>query len=60
MDSIYDLISRAAAPSTLLQAKLIRKHLTTGVRIRWVPSNAQVADCLTKIDPSSLREILQV
>ena len=64
--SLYDLISRKAPPAcqefrTLLQARLIKEHLATGVAIRWVPSNAQVADCLTKVmDTSSLREVLQV
>lgn len=63
--SLYDLISPTAPPScqefrTLLQARLIKEHLATGVTVRWVPSNAQVADCLTKImDTTSLREVLQ-
>ncbi len=52
--SLYDLISRTAPPScqefrTQLQAKLIKEHLETGIKIRWVPSQAQLADSLTKI-----------
>ena len=52
--SLYDLISRTAPPACqefrmLLQAKLIKEHLATGVAVRWVPSSAQVADCSTKI-----------
>lgn len=59
--SLFDLISRAAPPAcqesrTLLQARLIKEHLTTGVVVKWVPSTAQVADCLTKImDTTTLR-----
>ena len=63
--SLYDLISRTAPPScqefrTQLQAKLIKEHLETGIKIRWVPSQAQLADSLTKImDNSILRMCLQ-
>ena len=62
--SLYDLISRHAPPScqefrTQLQAKLIKEHLQNGIQIRWVPSQAQLADALTKImDASILRECL--
>ena len=62
--SLYDLISRQAPPScqefrTQVQAKLIKEHLQDGIQIRWVPSQAQLADALTKImDASSLRERL--
>ena len=64
--SLYDLISRHAPPScqefrTLLQAKLIKEHINNGIQIRWVPSQAQLADALTKImDPSVLRECLSI
>ena len=63
--SLYDLISRTAPPScqefrTQLQAKLIKEHLDTGIKIRWVPSQAQLADSLTKImDNTILRTCLQ-
>ena len=63
--SLYDLISRTAPPScqefrTQLQAKLIKEHLNTGIKIRWVPSQAQLADSLTKImDNTILRTCLQ-
>ena len=64
--SLLDLISRTAPPScqefrTLLQARLIKEHLSTGVAVRWVPSSAQVADCLTKImDNSTIRELMHI
>ena len=64
--SPLDLVSRTTPPAcqefrTLLQARLIKEHLATGVTIRWVPSSAQVADCPTKImNNSTLREVLQV
>ena len=64
--SLFDLVNRNAARScqefrTLLQAKLIKEHLDTGVQIRWVPSGAQVADALTKImDATVLRECLRL
>ena len=62
--SLFDLISRHAPPScgefrTQLQAKLIKEHLRNGIQIRWVPSQAQLADALTKImDAAVLRECL--
>eukprot|EP00435_Cladocopium_sp_Y103_P055151 s532_g18.t1 len=64
--SLYDIISRTAPPSctefrTVLQAKLIREHLATGVMIRWVPTGAQMADSLTKImDGTVLSECLRL
>ena len=64
--SLYDIISRTAPPAcsefrTVLRAKLIREHLTTGVMIRWVPTGAQMADCLTKVmDGTVLREYLRL
>ena len=64
--SLYDLISRTAPPScqefrTQLQAKLIKEHLKSGVQIRWVPSQAQIADSLTKImENAMLRECLSL
>ena len=64
--SLFDLVSRTAPPAcqefrTLLQARLIKEHLATGVIARWVPSSAQVADCLTKVmDTTTLREIMHI
>lgn len=64
--SLYDLISKTAPPAcqefrTLLQARLIREHLKSGIQIRWVPSGAQVADSLTKaMDTTMLRECLRL
>ena len=44
----------------MLQAKLIKEHLQHGVKIRWVPSGAQIADALTKVmDNTMLRTCLQ-
>ena len=64
--SLFDLISRTAPPArqefrTLLQARLIKEHLATGVVVRWVPSSAQSADCLTKVmDTTTVREVLSI
>lgn len=64
--SLYNLVSRTAPPAcqefrTLLQAKLIKEHLNNGIQIRWVPSGAQIADCLTKsMDSTKLRECLRI
>ena len=64
--SLYDMISRTAPPScqefrAQLQAKLIKEHLKSGIQIRWVPSQAQIADSLTKImENSMLRECLSI
>ena len=64
--NLFDLVNRTATPScsefrTLLQAKLIKEHLETGICIRWVPSGAQIADSLTKImDNTVSREILRI
>ena len=63
--SLYDLINRTAPPActefrTMLQAKLIKEHLQNGIKIRWVPSGAQIADSLTKVmDNTILRACLQ-
>jgi NDP-sugar pyrophosphorylase family protein len=41
------------------KAKLIKEHLRNGIQIRWVPSQAQLADALTKImDAAVLRVCL--
>lgn len=62
--SLFDLISRTAPPAcnefrTMLQAKLIREHLSNGIQVRWVPSGAQIADALTKtMDNTVLRTFL--
>lgn len=64
--SLYDLISRTAPPScqefrTQLQAKLIKEHLQNGIQIRWVPSQAQIADALTKrMENHVLRECIAI
>ena len=64
--SLFDLVSKTAPPAcqefrTLLQAKLIREHLSSGIQIRWVPSGAQIADSLTKaMDTTMLRECLKI
>ena len=64
--SLFDFVRRIVPLAcqefrTLLQARLIKEHLATGMVIRWIPSNAQVADYLTKImDNSILREVLNM
>ena len=63
--SLFDLISRTATPRcdehrTTLEALVIKQHLVQNMTPRWVPTNAMLADCLTKpMEASLLREILQ-
>ena len=64
--SLYDLVSRTAPPNcqefrVLLQARLIKEQLKSGITLRWVPSGAQIADALTKaMDPTAIRTCLQL
>ena len=62
--SLFDLINRTAPAcaefQTMLPAKLIKEHLQHGIKIRWVPSGAQIADALSKVtDNTTLRTCLQ-
>eukprot|EP00435_Cladocopium_sp_Y103_P018919 s1103_g4.t1 len=63
--SAYDLLTRAAVPQceehrTTIECLLIRERLQANCMVRWVTSNAQLADCLTKsMDASVLRQCLK-
>ena len=63
--SAYDILTRAAIPQceehrTTIECLLIRERLQANCMVRWVTSNAQLADCLTKsMDASVLRECLK-
>ena len=63
--SAYDLLTRVALPQceehrTTIECLLIRERLRSNCTVRWVTSNAQLADCLTKsMDSSVLRECLR-
>ena len=62
--SMYDILTRTAVPScsehrTTIECLLIRERLKENCDVRWVSSQAMLADCLTKtMDASSLRECL--
>ena len=62
--SLYDITTRTAPPAceetrTTLECLLIRERLAENCRLRWVNSQATLADCLTKImDCSVLRQHL--
>ncbi|CAL1129202.1 unnamed protein product [Cladocopium goreaui] len=63
--SAYDLLTRTAVPQceehrTTIECLLIRERLQANCAVRWVTSNAQLADCLTKsMDASVLRQCLK-
>ena len=63
--SAYDLLTRTAVPQceehrTTIECLLIRERLQANCVVRWVTSNAQLADCLTKsMDASVLRQCLK-
>ena len=63
--SLYDLLTRTAMPScsefrTQLHARAIRDLLNEGIRVRWVHTGAQLADCLTKVMSNQfMRETLK-
>ncbi|CAE7412366.1 RE1 [Symbiodinium pilosum] len=63
--SVYDIISRTAPPQceehrTTIECLLIRQRMQDNCRLRWVASQAMLADCLTKsMDASRLRECLR-
>lgn len=62
--SVYDLTTRTSTPSceeyrTCIECILIRERLRDNCKTRWVHSQAQLADTLTKsMDGSLLRECL--
>lgn len=62
--SLFDLVSRTAMPSceeyrTTLEVLLIKERCQEHCHFRWIPTNLQLADSLTKaMDSSLLREAL--
>ena len=64
--SVYDITTRTSTPSceeyrTTLECILIRERLQENCRMRWVHSQAQLADSLTKsMDGRMLRECLAI
>lgn len=62
--SVYDLSTKTSTPvceefRTTLECLLIRERLTENCKLRWVCSQAMLADCLTKImDGGTLRKAL--
>ena len=62
--SVFDLSTKTSTPvceefRTTLECLLIRERLTENCRLRWVCSQAMLADCLTKImDGGTLRKAL--
>ena len=63
--SAYDLLTRTAVPQcsehrTTIECLLIRERLRENCLVRWVSSQAMLADCLTKsMDSQVLRECLR-
>lgn len=64
--SLYDLLTLTAMPScsefrTQLHARAIRDLLAEGIKVRWVHTGAQLADCLTTVTSKQfLRETLKL
>ena len=62
--SMYDILTRTAIPScsehrTTIECLLIRERLKSNCDIRWVTSQAMLADCLTKVmEATALRQCL--
>ena len=62
--SMYDILTRTAIPScsghrTTIKCLLIRERLQSNCDVRWVTSQAMLADCLTKsMDARVLRQCL--
>eukprot|EP00435_Cladocopium_sp_Y103_P027437 s224_g6.t1 len=63
--SVYDIATKNATPvcseyRTTLECLLIRERLQENVAMRWISTQAMLADCLTKsMDASMLRECLR-
>jgi hypothetical protein len=63
--SLYDVLTKNTTPQcqehrTLIEALVIKSHLSTGLHPHWVHSAAQLADALTKhMDSYRLREFLK-
>ena len=64
--SVFDLSTKTSTPSceefrTTLECLLIRERLTENCKLRWVSSQAMLADCLTKaMDGGTLRKALRL
>ena len=62
--SVYDLSTKTSTPvceefRTTLECLLIRERLTENCKLRWVCSQAMLADCLTKtMDSGTLRRAI--
>ena len=62
--SVFDLSTKTSTPvceefRTTLECLLIRERLTENCKLRWVCSQAMLADCLTKVmDGGTLRKAL--
>ena len=62
--SVYDVSTKTSTPTceefrTTLECLLIRERLSENCKLRWVSSQAMLADCLTKtMDGSMLRKAL--
>lgn len=63
--SVYDIATKTSTPSchemrTTLECLLIRERLLSNVTLRWINTQAMLADCLTKsIDGALLRECIR-
>lgn len=63
--SMYDILTRTAVPNcserrTTIECLLIRERLKANCDVRWVTSQAMLADCLTKsMDAAALRLCLK-
>ena len=61
---MFDILTRTAIPScsehrTTIECLLIRERLKSNCDIRWVTSQAMLADCLTKVmEATALRQCL--
>ena len=64
--SVYDLSTKTSTPTceefrTTLECLLIRERLSENCKLRWVSSQAMLADCLTKaMDGGMLRRALEL
>ena len=64
--SVFDLSTKTSTPSceefrTTLECLLIRERLAENCKLRWVSSQAMLADCLTKaMDSMVLRKALKL
>ena len=63
--SMYDLVTKNTTAKceeqrTALECLLIKERLSEGVRFRWLPTDAMISDCLTKVMEGKLfRDVLR-